>query len=120
MKDHITKGKCRFSDDEEWRPLKIMIDPEDYDRVSEQSWHFHHGQRLLRSRKLSTFLHKFILGITDKSRTAYHIDGNIWNNRKSNLQECSPGEAVSHTREVNKIHTVMLMNMNIKKPVTFL
>lgn len=132
MKNYITNGKqLKFNGSSEWRDIRFAIDPEDWDRVSKESWHFHTDRCLLRSRKLGTSLHKFILNITDEYRTAYHIDGNVWNNKKSNLVECSIGEAVQYNRAI-KIIILDMFNMRdtykqnmkqikaFKSPVSFL
>lgn len=89
MKDHIMIGD-----------VKILIDPEDYERVSEYSWHIQAGRDMARCKRLGTMMHKFILGIKDN--TAYHINGNTWNNRKSNLKECSRGTAIAHIKEFKR------------------
>lgn len=87
MKDYIMVGD-----------IKVLIDPEDYDKINQYNWHIQKERGILRCHKLRLVLHKFVLGLTDSDLTAYHINGNPWNNRKSNLQECSVGEAISHMR----------------------
>ena len=95
MEDHIIIKNCKRDE-----LIKIVMDPEDYDRVTSYKWHLQSGRDIVRCNKLDTSIQKFILGITEKGRTAYHIDGNPWNNKKSNLQECSIGKAISYTRSL--------------------
>lgn len=94
MKNHIMIGDN-----------KIMIDPEDHERVSQHKWFIEKATGNVRTKsvKLSTSLHKFIKGIHPKSTmTAYHINGNSWDNRQRNLKECTRGEAAAHARESNR------------------
>jgi len=75
MSDHIMIGNA-----------KVLIDPEDYERVNGYSWHIHTGRGTVRVKKkgMNTSMQKFILNITDKDMTAYHVNGNPWDNRKDN------------------------------------
>lgn len=108
MKDHIMIGDA-----------KILIDPEDHEKVSQYSWHIQSGRDIVRCKKLGTMLHMFILGVDEKGRTAYHINGNSWNNRKSNLVECSVGQAVSYNKVFKRDYKLALYaNEYIWKPKT--
>lgn len=84
--------------------VKILIDPDDYDRVTEHKWYIGHGRTTVRTKsvKLSTSLHKFITGVTEKGMTAYHINGNTWDNRKVNLKVATNGEAIVYVKKFNR------------------
>ena len=83
---------------------KILIDPDDYDRVTAYPWHIQTGRDTVRvkTRGLNTSLQKFIMDIDDKNITAYNINGNTWDNRKKNLRIASRGEAIAYVREFNR------------------
>ena len=82
--------------------VKVLIDPKDYDRISGYHWHIQTGRNIIRCKKLGTSLQKFILNVKDAKRTAYHVNGNPWNNRRDNLKECSTGEAAAYVREFTR------------------
>ena len=84
------------------RPFRIVIDPEDYTRVTQYKWHRQTGRTMIRCHKLGTSLQKFVMGVDDPDMTAVHIDGNPWNNRKDNLLVCTLSDASIHTREMSK------------------
>lgn len=104
MKDYIMIGD-----------KKILIDSEDHDQVSKHQWHLQTGRNMVRCKRLGTSLHKFVLGI--KENTAYHINGNTWNNRKDNLEECSNGAAAAYMREFrDNLETATYANDHIWRP----
>lgn len=113
MSDHIMIGNA-----------KVLIDPEDYERVNGYSWHIHTGRGTVRVKKkgMNTSMQKFILNITDKDMTAYHVNGNPWDNRKDNLRKCTLGEATTYVREFNKIRELAeyAQEWFIPKEVSFL
>ena len=77
----------------------VLIDEEDFDRVSKHNWHIHHDKPnskycraniKIDGRKKTLPLHRFLMGLQhgDK-RIINHIDGNGLNNKKSNLEICN-------------------------------
>jgi hypothetical protein len=75
---------------------EVLIDDEDYERVTHYSWRFdNHGypktqitQKINTDKKrIIIRLHRFILNLTNKDKILIdHINGNILDNRKSNLR----------------------------------
>ena len=63
----------------------ILIDDEDFERVSEKRWHFCRGYARTRDGYKHVYLHQFILGKMEGMQID-HINRNILDNRKSNLR----------------------------------
>lgn len=79
----------------------ILIDDEDFERVTARSWHKHgnHQNEYFQAspcRKKGFYtcdrLHRFILGVTDRKIFVDHKNGNNLDNRKENLRTCTPLE----------------------------
>ena len=73
---------------------KILIDREDYERLSEYKW-YHDGNESIyaygeSNNKIN--LHKFILNLTSHISSAYNMNGDINDYRKENLKRCSRGD----------------------------
>jgi hypothetical protein len=81
-----------------------VVDAEDYHRIAPYNWYSQRngkGKNLYAARKVSRdagsrcgmqYMHRFLLGLTDRGRVADHINGCTLDNRKSNLRECSRSE----------------------------
>lgn len=70
-----------------------IIDDEDYVRVSSLKWFAHKRTNKFYAETARNekhmHLHRFILGINDRSIIIDHIDGDSLNNKKSNLRICT-------------------------------
>lgn len=74
-----------------------LVDDEDYENLSSVNWYYQYTSKKEYARRVITlnfvstniYLHRFIMGITDKKVHIDHIDGNGLNNQKSNLRVCS-------------------------------
>lgn len=75
----------------------VLIDDEDFDRVSKHTWHILHCKpnkycnSTIRNKgkKSNILLHRLIMGLdSSDKRMINHIDGNGLNNQKSNLEIC--------------------------------
>jgi hypothetical protein len=86
----------------------VLIDEEDFHRVSKYNWHISHYQsnrkycitNIITDGKRTTLkLHRFLLGLEkgDK-RIINHIDGDGLNNKKSNLEIC---DAMYNSQSIN-------------------
>jgi len=73
----------------------ILIDEEDFDKVSEYNWNIHHNKNtkycraVIYGEKKRIYLHRFLMGLENRDkRVINHIDGNGLNNTKCNLEIC--------------------------------
>ena len=75
----------------------VLIDEEDYDRVSKHTWHIHHQPSskycrtniIINEKPKKILLHRFLMDMKNgDNRVINHIDGNGLNNKKSNLEIC--------------------------------
>jgi hypothetical protein len=98
MKENVMNDHITIND------KKILIDPDDYDRVTQYPWHIQSGRDTVRvkTRGLNTSLQKFIMGVDDKDLTVYNVNGNAWDNRKKNLKVATRGEAIVYIRDFNR------------------
>lgn len=81
-----------------------LVDDEDFQRVSELSWHIREQQSRYAKYAIANvkvngkwvgktvLLHRFILNLNDPNVIVDHIDSNGLNNTKSNLRICSNKE----------------------------
>lgn len=73
------------------------VDTEDYERVSQHSWHVKDGYavtkaRLPNGKRANLQMHRYVLGTTDPYIIVDHIDRDRLNNCRSNLREVTPKE----------------------------
>jgi hypothetical protein len=74
-----------------------MVDDEDYDIVSNFSWHFSFVKKNMPYAKCliegkSVYLHRLIMQVSDSKILIDHKDGNGLNCQKNNLRTCSYSE----------------------------
>jgi len=103
----------------------VLIDEEDYEKVSEYTWNIHHAKHtkycsaniyINEKKRRILSLHRFLmnLGYGDK-RVINHIDGNGLNNVKSNLEIC---DQMYNSQSINKktrFGTIYIRNDGRKK-----
>jgi hypothetical protein len=83
----------------------IMVDDQDYDRLSKFTWHISRdnrtGYQQVRAMKdgKKIKMHRFILGLTDPKVICDHIDGNIFNCQRSNLRACTHRQNMMNRRK---------------------
>lgn len=79
-----------------------LVDDEDYARVACYRWHAGAGyaQRsvLVNGKRRTEFMHRFILGAVPGEITD-HIDGDGYNNQRTNLRPCTHGENCRNARK---------------------
>jgi len=75
----------------------VLIDEEDYDRVSKHTWHISHQPHTkycsthikINGKKTTLQLHRFLMNLVNgEKKIINHKDGNGLNNMKSNLEIC--------------------------------
>ena len=75
----------------------VLIDEEDYEKVSEYNWHINHQKYKkycqtdinIDGKRTGLKLHRFLMNLKNgDERIINHIDGNSLNNQKSNLEIC--------------------------------
>lgn len=76
--------------------LSVLIDDEDFELVSDFRWRANHNGYAIAYVRGSkphkqVFMHRLIVG-TPEGMVTDHIDGNILNNRRSNLRICTHAE----------------------------
>lgn len=90
----------------------ILCDEEDYESLSQFSWYAHNGSRGRRParraskdangvRKVNLF-HHAVVGKPPKGKVVDHINGDPWDNRRSNLRICTYGQNVRNQRRKPK------------------
>lgn len=77
----------------------VLIDKEDYEKVSKYTWHISSSYKYARTtiafkdRKFKTIvMHRLIMGLPAKEKHVDHINHDTLDNRKRNLRLCSNGE----------------------------
>lgn len=96
MNDHIMIGD-----------IKVLIDPEDYERVNRHTWRIEKSTGTIRTSTggVNTTMQKFILDIPPESdMTACHDNGDVHDKRKVNLVKCTKGHASVHGRRTKALH----------------
>lgn len=80
---------------------RIQIDLEDVDKVKNYKWGISCGNYIKgKINGKQILLHRFIMGVVDnKEVDVDHIDGNPFNNRKSNLRVCSHTENMRNQKQ---------------------
>jgi len=86
----------------------VLIDEEDYEKVSEYTWCILHDKHTkycravinINGKKKRIYLHRFLIGLGfgDK-RIINHIDGDGLNNKRSNLEIC---DIMYNSQSINK------------------
>ena len=76
----------------------VLIDDEDYEKVSKYTWRIHHDKSnkkycitniCINGKKTTLKLHRFLMGLENgDKRMINHIDWDGLNNQKSNLEIC--------------------------------
>ena len=74
----------------------ILVSSEDYYRVAAHSWHIHRSAGKGREKGLpyaratingkKVYMHRFIMGVTDKRKQVDHKNHNTLDNRRENLE----------------------------------
>lgn len=85
--------------------VEILLDDDDFNALPMDARIYVHKHRASyyaqlydKKTKKVTLFHRFILGLTDKSKVVDHADGNGLNNQRSNLRICSNSENVRNRR----------------------
>ena len=74
-------------------PGYVLIDDEDFERVSQYNWSCSNNKTIsARVNGKTTNIGRFIM--PSDFECIDHIDGNIWNNQKSNLRPCSSAQNI--------------------------
>ena len=68
--------------------VEVLLDREDFDRVSKIKWHINTKTGYVQNRHLNLYLHRFIVGAKE-DEVVDHINGIKTDNRKENLRICS-------------------------------
>jgi hypothetical protein len=85
----------------------VLIDEEDFDRVSNHTWHIQHRSNTkycqsniyINGKWKLIKLHRFLMNLKQgDKRVINHIDGNGLNNQKSNLEIC---DAMYNSQSIN-------------------
>lgn len=71
--------------------MTAIVDDEDFERVNSFSWQFN-GRYAARKEKNTTILLHRIIAETPKGFVTDHINGNMLDNRKSNLRICTQSQ----------------------------
>ncbi len=86
--------------------LIALVDDADYEELSKYKWyasmnrkHYARRHHMVNGKKSKLYMHRQILGITDKKIFVDHIDGNGLNNQRSNLRAATHSENLAN---VNK------------------
>lgn len=70
-------------------PITVSIDAEDLHILQSHKWTYDGNGYVMTQAEPRISLHRLIIKCVDKSLEVDHIDGNIYNNRKSNLRICT-------------------------------
>lgn len=74
----------------------VLVPSEDYERIAKHSWHIHrsagkgrdkgepYARATIKGKKV--YMHRFILGVTDKGKQVDHKNHNTLDNRRENLE----------------------------------
>lgn len=79
--------------------LVALVDDEDYPMISQFKWHVQQTRVLYAVRRFGEtkqYMHRMILGLTDRKDQVDHIDFDGLNNQKSNLRLSTPSQNQAH------------------------
>lgn len=87
----------------------ILVDDDDFPRLSNRAWHVDHGGYARNLKKISNsriktktvYMHREIMNPSN-GQVVDHINGNKLDNRKSNLRLCTIGENTSYSKTLEK------------------
>lgn len=83
-----------------------LVDDEDFELINSMSWYLakrkHTNYAATEIKNKAVYMHRFILGLNDRSKLTDHIDHNGLNNQKSNLRITNPSENTSNTSSRKK------------------
>lgn len=86
---------------------EFYFDLEDYEKIKDFCWH-RHQDGYLRTRvdvvdgkNIYALMHRYILDVADKTVEVDHINGDYYDNRKSNLRLCDHNKNMKNTKLYN-------------------
>jgi len=83
---------------------KVIVDSEDYERLSKYKWYLMKGKNNMyvfsRVNEKTVYMHRFIMNVDNKGTCIDHIDGNTLDNRKKNLRECSYSQNMWNLKKI--------------------
>lgn len=82
-----------------------LVDDEDYERLYKHKWHLHSAGYATNWGTINGYMHRFILGITGRSKVVDHINGDKLDNRKINLRICSHSRNMNHRVKLSRNNT---------------
>lgn len=82
--------------------LNVLIDSDDYEKCKEHHWYLIHGRYFVsRVGRTTIYLHRFIYGNIPEGYVVDHINGDLLDNRKSNLRLCTHEENMRNSSPRN-------------------
>ena len=103
----------------------VLIDEEDYDKVSKYKWSISHYQSSkkycqanisINGKHTTLQLHRFLMGLEHGNKLMInHIDGNGLNNTKSNLETCDQMYNNQSINTKKRFGTIFIMKYGKKK-----
>lgn len=92
------------------RGYVAIVDPEDYERLSQLKWHYVHPGY---ARNQSTPMHRLITN-APKGMDVDHINGDGLDNRKANLRVCSHSNNCKNTK-VSKLNSTGFKGVSLNR-----
>lgn len=105
--------------------MNVLIDSDDYEKCKQYQWHLARDGRYFICGKL--YLHRFIYGNIPEGYVVDHINGDLLDNRKSNLRLCTHEENMRNSSPrsakypgVNKTKSgTWVATLKVKQKVVF-
>ena len=108
---------------------KVLIDDEDFDRVTALKWwvdksnivkrglvYFYHSFKIENGKKYDQSLQRFILGLERRDGfQGDHINGDTLDNRRCNLRKCTVAENTQNAK-IHKNNTTGYKGVHLHKP----